>query len=311
MKRNALIWSATGILAVGVISSASARPPYLQAFKNHYKTASGKPKLNAANCGLCHIGPANQGKWNAYGEAFRVALGAKGVSDQAKLVAAFKAAESKQNAAAKQSFGQLIAKDEFPATATAPAGGTPPPATGGTGRPGPTPVAGDWEPAFNGVDMTGLTKMNQGNWVVENQVLKYTGGGNGWLRTNKQYKNYSAVIVWRFVEAGPNDAGVFLKAPALTGNPFPQSPQLFMGGSPANYGGISGTQGATNRADLVKPLEWNTYQVTVYNGQATLSINGQKAWDKATGLPNVPGYVGFQNEGRKFEIAQFWIRPLN
>jgi len=308
MKRNALIWSATGILAVGVISSASARPPYLQAFKAHYNTASGKPKLNAANCALCHIGPANQAKWNAYGEAFRMALGAKGVTDQAKLVAALKAAETKQNAAARQTFGQLIAKDEFPATAQAAGGGTPP-VTGNTGRPGgPAAVAGDWEPVFNGVDMTGLTKMNQGNWVVENQILKYTGGGNGWLRSNKQYKNYSAVIVWRFVEAGPNDAGIFLRA-GLDGNPWPSSPQLNMGPG-QNFGSIGGTMGTTARGDLIKPLDWNTYQVTVANGMATLSINGQRAWDKATGIADRPGYIGIQNEGRKLEIAQFWVRPL-
>lgn len=305
MTRNALIWSAAGILTVGVISSASARPNYLQVFKGHYKTSAGKPKLNAANCALCHIGPANQGKWNAYGEALRTALGAKGVKDNAKIAAALDTAGKKQNATAKQAFAALIAKDTFPAVAQA-AGGAPPAAP--AGRPGPAPVAGDWEAVFNGVDMSGWTKMNAGNWVVENGLLKYTGGGNGWLRTNKQWKDYSAVIVWRFVEPGPNDSGIFLRA-GVEGNPWPRSPQLNMGPG-QNLGSIGGTQGSTARADLVKPTDWNTYQVTVNDGVATLAINGKKAWDKATGIADQPGHLGIQAEGRKLEIQGFWVRPL-
>ena len=54
--------------------------------------------------------------------------------------------------------------------------------------------------------MGGLTKAGQGNWAVQNFLLRYTGGGNGWLRTNKQYKNYSAVIVWDTNPANVADA---------------------------------------------------------------------------------------------------------
>ena len=52
---------------------------------------------------------------------------------------------------------------------------------------------GQWRPLFNGVNMNGWTKLNQGDWTVRNGYLTYTGGGNGWLRTNQQYSNFALV----------------------------------------------------------------------------------------------------------------------
>lgn len=312
---KALSWGLVCALALGVASGASARPGYLAAFKAHYKTAMGKPTLNGAMCNLCHQGPPAQAMWNAYGQEIRKALGARNVSDQAKIIAALTAAEKgKANPNAQRTFGQIIATDRPPVGGGRPAAGTQParpttPATGTTtARPGNI-TAGPIEPVFNGVNMDGLTKMNAGNWAVQGGVLKYLGGGNGWMRTNKQYQNYSAVIVWRFTESGPNDAGIFLRA-GTTGNPWPTgAPQLNMGPGD-NFGSISGTQGSVKRGDLVKPLDWNTYQITVYNGAVTLAINGTKAWEKATGVANQPGYIGIQCENRKFDVAQFWVQPL-
>lgn len=307
MNRSVLYWSATAALACGVLSPAMARPAYLQAFKAHYKTASGKPTLDKATCALCHVGAPAQAKWNAYGEAVRGALGAKGVTDRAKIEAALVAAESKK--AGAQTFGQLINADKMPG-AMAAAGGTPPPAGGG-GQPSGQ-ANGVWQPIYNGVNMDGWHKMNQGNWVVENQILKYTGGGNGWLRSDKQYKNYSMVVVWRYPNPGNNDAGLFLKA-SDQGNPWPDGAnwQLNMGPGD-NFGTISGAgiQGARARGDLIKRNDWNTYAITVENGIATLTINGQVAWDMATGIPDKMGYVGFQAEGFPLEIAQVWLMPL-
>jgi len=306
MKRSAICWGAMAALTVGVVTTATARPQYLQAFKAHYNTASGKPTLNGANCALCHVGPPAQAKWNVYGEAVRAALGAQNVTDRAKIEAALVAAEKKTNPATMQTFAALIAGDKFPGSNMAAGGG----AAGGAGTGGAPVNTGTWEPAFNGVNMDGLTKMNAGNWSVQNFLLHYTGGGNGWLRTNKQYKNYSAVIVWRFPEGGNRDSGIFLKATSLEGNPWPNSPQLNMGPG-ENIGSISGTQGTRNRYDLIKPNDWNTFQITVWNGIATLAINGQVAWEQSSGgIPDQPGYIGIECEGAKIDIAQFWVYPM-
>jgi len=304
MKRSAICWSAAALLTVGMISAANARPGYLAAFKETYNTAQGKSTLNAANCTMCHVGAANSGQWNVYGEAMRTALGAKNVTERPRVVAALRAIEGRTNPVTRETFMAMIQADRLPGANI----GTSGRAAGGGGSIGTV----NWQPVFNGVDMAGLHKMNQGDWTVQNFILKYTGGGNGWLRSDKQYTNYSSVLVWRYTENNPgNDSGFFLKAP-MTGNPWPGGPQLNMGPG-TNIGNIGGTQGTSPRADLVRPGgsgEWNTYQVTVQNGRATLAINGQVAWPSATGIPTGPGYLGIQAENRPIEIAQWWVAEL-
>lgn len=300
MTRRAIWWGLTALLTVGVIAPALARPGYLMAFKSHYNTAQGKPTLNAANCALCHVGAPPQGMFNVYGSALKANLGNARMVAAPRIRQAFTAVQDRRNPATNQTFIAMINGDRMPGSTMGGARGG-----GGLG-------SAQWEPVFNNVNMDGLTKVNQGNWVVQDGVLKHTGGGRGWLRSNKQYNNYSMVVVWRWTTPmASNDAGVFLKAkPGDNGNPFPNSPQLMIGPN-QNYGDIGGAQGSRARGDLIKQNDWNTYAITVQNGIATLAINGQVAWQQAThqGLSG-PGFVGIQNENFPIEIAQWWIRPL-
>ena len=296
MNRRAAYCGAAMALSLLAVTAATARPVYLNTFKAHFQTANGKPALNAANCAMCHIGAPPQKNFNAFGMAFTKALGATGINDAAKIAAGFDAAAKEKNPATGETFGERIAKDQLPAGGAAAGGGTP----------------GTWVPLFNGINMDGWTKMNAGNWSVSNYVLNYgLNSGNGWLRSAKQYNNYSMVVVWKFTEPGTgvnNNAGIFLKAPA-EGNPWPSGPEINMGPG-QNLGSIGGASGTTARFDLIKPNDWNTYAVTVQNGQATLAINGTVAWEVANGLPTGPGYIGIQNENRPFQIAQIWLMEL-
>jgi hypothetical protein len=304
MTRGALVLGATAALAIGALTPALARPQYLNTFKSHYNTASGKPKLNAANCGMCHVGMPREARFNPYGDAVRAALGAPNVQDQAKIKAAFDAAASKQNPATRVSFADMINGDVLPASNQAPAGTASTAAGGGGGG----ALSGTWEPLFNGLSMNGLTKENAGNFEIKNGILRYTGGGNGWLRSNKEYTNYSLVMVWRYPNPGNNDAGLFLKArPGDKGNPWPRSPQLNMGPGD-NLGSLLGKPA---RPDLIKKNDWNTYQVTVVDGVATLAINGQVAWDMVSNdALKGPGHVGVQVENWPLDIAGLWVMPL-
>jgi hypothetical protein len=298
MNRRAAYCGGALALSLMAITAATARPVYLNTFKAHFQTATGKPTLNAANCAMCHIGAPPMKNFNAFGMAFTKALGATGINDPVKISAAFDAAAKIKNPATGETFGARIAKDALPAGAT--------PVGGGGG------VTGTWVPIFNGINMDGWTKMNAGNWSVSNYVLYYgLNSGNGWLRSAKQYTNYSMVVVWKYTEPGTgtiNNAGIFLKAPA-EGNPWPTGPEINMGPG-QNIGSIGGASGTRARFDLIKPNDWNTYAVTVQNGQATLAINGTVAWEQADGLPTGPGYIGIQCENRPFQIAQVWLMEL-
>lgn len=304
MNRRVIWCGAATALVVGVVAPALARPGYLQAFKGHYNTAQGKPTLNAANCAMCHIGMPNQARFNVYGTALRTNLGDAKMVPAPRIIEAFRSAEGKSNPATQQTFLAMIQGDRLPGSTVA----------AGNGASGSGIGNVQWEPVFNNVNMDGLTKLNQGNWVVQDGVLKYTGGGNGWIRFDKPVTNYSMVVVWRYTEPGTgqnNDAGVFLKArPGDNGSPWPNSPQLNMGPG-QNFGTIGGLQGSRERFDLIKPNDWNIYSVTVQGDTATLAINNQIAWDSAIGQGLTgSGHVGFQCENRPFEIAQWWITPL-
>jgi hypothetical protein len=302
MTRRAIGWGATIALTLGVIAPALARPGYLMAFKQHYNTAAGKPTLNAANCALCHVGAPNQGQFNVWGAALKANLNGGTQVNAQRITQAFQAAEGKTNPATNETFRAMINGDRFPGSTQG----------GGAGTPGNLGNA-PWEAVFNNVNMDGLTKVNAGNWVIQDGVLTYTGGGSGWLRSNKTYTNYSMVVVWKFTggAGGAKDAGVFLKArQGDNGNPNPNSPQLNIGAN-QDYGSIGGTTGSRARFDLIKPNDWNIYSITVQNGMASLAINGQIAWERAEGPGlNGAGYVGLQNEGFPFQVAQWWIKPL-
>lgn len=299
--RNWIGWGAALVLAAGVVSPAVARPPYLAAFKRHYNTTQGKPTLNGANCALCHIGPGNARMWNPYGQAFRAALGGTNVSDAAKITAAFEQAGRARNNARNATYAQLIGRDMLPA-----APGAAPVRPGG----GPA-ISGTWEPLFNGMNTNGWTKVNQGNWVVENGILKYTGGGNGWLRSNRQFTNYSMVVVWKYTRPGmANASGIFLKA-GMTGNPAPTGAVELNMGPGDNFGNIGGMGGTRTRADLIKRNDWNVYQVTVQGGAVTLAINGTVAWEAGQSpMLAQPGYIGIQAEGQPVEFQGIWVMPL-
>lgn len=311
MLRRSLFWAGTAALAVSLLTPALARPNYLATFKAHYKTADGKTTLNAANCSLCHVGAPNQGNFNAYGQAVRAALAGKTRASNADIEKAIVEAESKRAGNAGQTFGRRIAGDRLPA---APGGGNQgnggnAGAAGDAGNAAAVVPTGPWENLVNGKDLSNFTVKNDSIWEVKDGHLFYGGKGNGWLSTNKQYKNYAAVIVWR--EPGQHektDAGVFLKTTGV-GSPFPEGPQLNMGPG-QSFGSIGGLRGTRNRFDLIHPGGWNEYQITVQNGTVTLAINGQPAWDYAEGLPDRPGYIGLQSEGYPVEIAAFWVQPL-
>jgi hypothetical protein len=168
--------------------------------------------------------------------------------------------------------------------------------------------AQEWVSLFDGRSMEGWTKVNAGDWTVKDGILTYTGGGNGWLRTNREYSNFSLVTTWRFPSGDRWDSGLFLRA-GLDGNPWPRQGyqvQMLKG----QEGGIDGSRGARARPDLLKPSgEWNTYQITVVGDTATLAINGQQA-TVGTGLTRPRGYIGWQAEGFPLEIRQVAIMEL-
>ncbi len=170
-----------------------------------------------------------------------------------------------------------------------------------------------WIMLFNGRDMTGWTKLNQGDWTVADGILKYTGGGNGWLRSDDQFADFHLIAEWRYPANPRNayDSGLFIRAGA-GGNPWPRQGFQVNMGPGDNFGSANGIRGSRARADLVhKPGgDWNTYELILVGDHAICLFNGQKAWD-ATGVGRREGgHIGWQAENTPMDVKSVRIRRL-
>src|SRR5262245_46010103 len=74
---------------------------------------------------------------------------------------------------------------------------------------------------FNGKDLTGWVPMNKAEWAVEDGTRVLTGkGGNGWLRSEKKYKDFELTVDWK-TTADKYDSGVYFHA-MEKGDPWPR-----------------------------------------------------------------------------------------
>jgi len=133
--------------------------------------------------------------------------------------------------------------------------------------------------------------------------------GNGWLRSDHTYTDFKLHVEWKALKKEDYDAGIYIRTPRK-GKPFPR------GGYQINLlqgkvGHIGNLKGATTKG-LVKPGDWNSFDVTVIGETVELHINGKKAY-KVGGIKNRTGYVGIQCEvpkGGQFLIRKFDVTEL-
>lgn len=160
---------------------------------------------------------------------------------------------------------------------------------------------------FNGKDLTGWVPMNKAEWAVEDGLLTLTGkGGNGWLRSEKMYKDFELSLEWK-TAAEKYDSGIFVRA-LEPGAPWPKT------GTQVNLlkgreGEGAGLKGAPGKPDLVKAGDWNAFVIRVQGKTVKLTFNGKEAWTAEHPSP-AEGYVGIQAEGVRFQFRNLKLTPL-
>src|SRR5271168_995433 len=70
---------------------------------------------------------------------------------------------------------------------------------------------------FNGTNLDGWVPMNGGSFTATNGVI-HLEGGQGWLRTEKEYGDFILTAEWRGLNTNYH-SGVFIRAP-LAGRPW-------------------------------------------------------------------------------------------
>ena len=156
---------------------------------------------------------------------------------------------------------------------------------------------------FNGKSLDGWTVENGAKVEIQdgNLLLK---DGDGWLRSHHVYADFQLHVEWKALKAETYDAGIYLRAQP-GGAPFPKKAYQanLLQGKEGNIGSLPGAESK----GLVKPGEWNAFDITVVGDRVTMVINGCQAYSVA-GIKEPVGHVGIQVEVPKG--GQFLLRNL-
>jgi hypothetical protein len=188
-------------------------------------------------------------------------------------------------------------------------------------------------PLFNGKDLGGWkTVLPNGDpaktWTVEGGVIICTGHPNGFLYTEKSYKNYVFRYDWMYTRPKDlKDDSTFLgnsgalmhihdpKTPAV-GGLWPQCVEVQ--GMNRDHGKlfflkakkIEDKWDKAARDKAVKPVgEWNTTEIVcAADGTITAKINGTSVSEGKSDLTE--GHIGLQSEGAEIHFRNLSIKEM-
>jgi hypothetical protein len=165
------------------------------------------------------------------------------------------------------------------------------------------------KPIFNRKDLDGWTKIEGGEWTVEDGILVGRNGVNwstdpaktgSWLSTKKQYDNFRLEFQFLINEGG--NSGVFFRSkheknPAFTGYELQihDSPgqRPTKGGPGSLYDLVAPTKNTIRPAGL-----WNYASISAQGNKIRVELNGEKIIDIDNRRAS-KGYIGLQNHDDK------------
>jgi hypothetical protein len=164
-------------------------------------------------------------------------------------------------------------------------------------------------PIFNGEDLDGWTKIEGGDWAIEESVLIGRNGKNwstnpektgSWLSTKKQYGDFRLELQYTLNEK--SNSGVFFRSsheknPAFTG--YEMQIHDSPGSAPTKNGPSSIYAVVAPTKNLVRPAgQWNTVTIVAKGPQITFWMNGEKVLETEQ-TRSMKGYIGLQNHDER------------
>ena len=204
--------------------------------------------------------------------------------------------------------------------------------TGESATPSAGAVANAGEPAntgtsarqlFNGQDLDGWDIVNDGQFSVEDGVLKID-RGTGWLRSSETFGDFVLTMEFRFLEEGAN-SGIFVRTGPTSRDDergWPdngyqiQCMDIITGDTPLGqmipYGAppfehefdIEALQAAYNPTG-----EWHTYEITAEGENLSVQLNGVLI-TTATSIKNLTGHIGIQGELGLLEFRKIEVEEI-
>jgi len=166
---------------------------------------------------------------------------------------------------------------------------------------------GQWESLFNGKDLSGWVGVHDVTFEVVEGNLRLV-KGMGWLRTEKQYRDFVLEFEWRALEA-KYDSGLFLRA-GLEGKPWPKDGWQVNLRYDALGGLVKGFRPVVPAETPRLPVnQWVKFRLEVKGKQVTLDVDGERAWE-SDALDATEGYLGIQAEDKSFDFRNFRLQPI-
>lgn len=166
---------------------------------------------------------------------------------------------------------------------------------------------GKWQSLFNGQDLKGWVPVHEVTFEVKDGNLRLV-KGMGWLRSEKQFKDFVLEFEWRALEE-QYDSGFFLRA-GLEGKPWPTDGwQLNLrynqvGALVKGYRTVVPAE--TPKAPVNK---WVKFRIEARGPKVKLIADGEEAWETDK-LDVEQGYLGIQAENKSFEFRAIRIQEL-
>jgi hypothetical protein len=166
---------------------------------------------------------------------------------------------------------------------------------------------GTWQTLFNGQDLKGWAPVHDVTFEVKDGNLRLV-KGMGWLRTEKQFKDFILEFEWRALEE-QYDSGFFIRA-GLEGKPWPTDGWQvnlhgsFLGALVKGYKTMVPAE--TPKAPVNK---WVKFRIEARGKKVKLIVDGEDAWETEK-VDAERGYLGIQAENKAFDFKNIRIQEL-
>ena len=190
-----------------------------------------------------------------------------------------------------------------------------------------TPPKG-FEALFNGKDLTGWKATgDMKKWGAENGVIFCSGGGGGWLMTEKEFGDFELRLEYKLPKGG--NSGVGIRSP-LKGDPAYVGMEIQLIDDEGWPGKLQSWQHTGSIYNVVpsketknKPIgEWNQLKIVAKGRQVTIIQNGATLVDanlddyvkehakKHPGILRKDGHIGFQSYNLRVEFRNIFLKAL-
>ena len=169
-----------------------------------------------------------------------------------------------------------------------------------------------WISLFDGQSLTGWTPEQGARWHVATGTIVGDAGGDGWLRSNREFADFDLRADYRNAPKG--NSGIFLRATKASNAADPSNP---LGGYELQINNEDPTWATGSVENFIQrlvpvnpaPNEWHSYEVQVRGDHLSATLDRVKVLD-GHDQKFKTGYIGLQHHrDNKIEFRNITIRP--